>query len=295
VIVGAGPAGLHAGTYLGRFRRRIIIFNGGKPRAEWIPITYNLPGFPQGITGVEILRLQRRQCERYGAEIRREEVIAIAGIDGNFTVKTAQSQITTHKVLLATGVKDVPPNVPNAGHFKGTTIRHCPICDAYEACGRRMVIFGFGDRAAREAIWLSHYTDDLTILTTGLCTAEDISPWLRELLRERHIRILEQPVVSIEENGDQLGTITLADGIRVEDVYRGYSAMGLLPNVKLASSIGVELDDQGYILVGHYQITSVPGVYAAGDVVSGDLGQISVAAGHAATAATAIHDSMTPP
>ena len=291
VIIGAGPAGLHCGTYLGRFLRSVIVFHGGKSRAEWIPVTHNFPGFPQGITGPDLLRLLKRQAERHGAEIRREHVSSVEGTDGAFVVRTPRTETRTRKIVLATGVQDIPPEVPNARHYKGRTIRHCPICDAHEARGRKLVVFGSGDRAARMAIWLSHYTSDLSLLINP-GTKSDIPDDLLNLLEQYRIRVIEQRVVAIEERNQQLGTILLENDTRIENVFRGYSAMGLKPNSELAAAMGVELDPQGYIKVDSDQRTNLPGIYAIGDIVSGQLGQLSVAVGHAAIASIAIHNSM---
>lgn len=292
VVIGAGPGGLHTGTYLGRFLRKTAVLNGGRPRASWIPETHNSPGFPEGIAGVELLRLVREQCTRYGAEVHDEPALSIEGVDGEFAVRTPTGMLTTRKVVLATGVTDIPPNIPDPERHKGRTIRHCPICDAYEAKGRRMVVIGTGRRVAREAIWLSHYSDEITILTAGDGTEEDIPPDHRELLRELHIKVIASPVTAIEEHGGELGAIYFSDGSILDGVFRGYSAMGLKPNSELATAIGVEIDSSRCINTDQFQRTNIPGVYAVGDIVSNCVAQISVAVGHAAIAATHIHDTM---
>ncbi|MHB0999340.1 MAG: NAD(P)/FAD-dependent oxidoreductase [Armatimonadota bacterium] len=291
-IIGAGPSGLHTGTYLGRYRRHTIIFDGWKRRAEWIPVTHNFPAIPEGITGQDLLNRMTEQCKLYGAEIRNEPVEAVEGTDGVFLINGTKSEISAKKIVLATGVCDVPPHIPNAAHYKGQTIRHCPLCDAYEARDQKIVVFGHHDKAARQSIWLSSYTNDLTILTMGLSTKDDINPELRRILDQLHIDIYESPVEHIEEKGKTLGDITLEDGTLIKDVFRGYSAMGLMPNSSLAESMGVLLDSEGYIITDNHQKTNIEGVYAVGDIVSGELGQISVAVGHAATAATSVHNSM---
>src|SRR5690349_13439370 len=103
VVVGAGPAGLHCGTYLGRFRRPALIFNGGKPRAAWIPITHNFPGFPDGITGLELLSLLNTQCEQCGTSIVEDRVLSIEGSDGSFTVHAEKCEVKSKKIILAVG------------------------------------------------------------------------------------------------------------------------------------------------------------------------------------------------
>ena len=291
-VIGAGPAGLHCGTYLGRYLRSCVIFDGGRPRASWIPATHNFPCFPSGLPGNELLAKLRQQTLMYGAQIRRERVASIEAVDGTFTVRTDSSDTVVRKVVFATGVWDIPPHVPDADHYKGTTIRHCPICDAYESRGRKLVLFGSGNHAAMEALWMAHYSDDPAILTCGHGTRSEIDPQLLKRLDEKGIPIIEQPVVGIEENGDELGTVLLEDGAKIESVFRGYSTMGLKPHSDVARKMGIGLDPEGYIKVDQDQQTNMPGVYAVGDIVSGDVAQIVVAFGHVAIATIHIHNSL---
>ena len=292
VVIGAGPAGLMCGVYLGRYLRSVVIFHCFKSRAEWIPVTHNYPGFLEGITGPDMLKLLHRQAEMYGAIIRQERVCEIRQVEDGFIVRTTEGETSTGKIVIATGVQDIPPDIPNAVRFKGTTIRHCPICDAYEARGKKIVVFGWDNHAFKETLWLSHYTSDLILLTTGHASEEHVLAKLQEDLAERNIRTMDQKVVRIEEDGPLLGTIYLDDGSKIEHVFRGYSAMGLKANSELAASVGVVLDEHGYIKVKGPQRTSVEGIYAVGDIVSGQVAQISVAVGNAASAATAIHNSL---
>jgi len=290
-IVGAGPVGLHCATYLGRFLRHSIIFDGGRPRASWIPVTRNFPCFPGGVTGSALLACLRDQALLYGAEIRAERVRSIDGSDGDFHVRTSDGELTAGKIILATGVFDIPPEIPDADRYKGLTIRHCPVCDAYESRGRKIVMFGHGNHAASETLWMAHYSRDLILLTCGH-SADEIEPLLREQLRDAGIPIIEARVVDIVETGDELGTVILDDGDRIAGVFRGYSTMGLSPNNDLAKQMGIELDSDGYIKVDPKQQTSVRGVYAAGDIVSGDVAQVVVGMGHAAIACTDINNAL---
>lgn len=292
VVVGAGPSGLYCGTYLGRCRRQVTIFDGGKPRAGWIPRTHNFPAFPEGISGIELLQLMRQQCEQYGAEIRQERVLSISGQDKDFIVKTVEHELRTSKVVLATGVYDIPPDIPNAEHYKGATIRHCPICDAYEAIDKRVVVIGPGTHAARLTQWLLNYTADVILLTNDNEGRSAINPKMTQKLDECGIPIYGAKIAKIEEEDGILGTVTLEDGTEISGVFRGYSAMGLKPNSELAESIGAQLDAGGYIVVNDHQCTTIRGVYAVGDVVSNQIGQLSVGMGHAAKASVAIHNSL---
>ncbi|MHB0914000.1 MAG: NAD(P)/FAD-dependent oxidoreductase [Armatimonadota bacterium] len=289
-VIGAGPSGLYSGTYLGRFLRRTVIYDGGKPRASWIPGTYNFPGVSDWITGLDLLKQMRRQCEHY-AEIICERVISISGSYGDFTIETDRSKASARVVLLAAGAFDIPPDVPEPERHKGSTIRHCAVCDAYEARGRRLAVFGWGSRAARQAVWLTQYTRDITVLTTGH-GLQGVNSKLTSCLSRHGIPVIDVPVEAIETHGDELGTIRLSDGSAIEGVFRGYSAMGLKPNSELAAQMGAELDGEGFVKVNGRQSTNIRGLYAVGDIVARQVAQISTGFGNVAVAATDIHNSL---
>lgn len=158
--------------------------------------------------------------------------------------------------------------------------------------GRKLVLLGWGETVFKKALWISHYTKDITVLTTGHGGTEGANPRLAARLSDLGIRVLDSRVAEIEPNGEELGTVILEDGTRIEGVYRGYSTMGLQANSSVAEAMGVKLDNEGFIIVDSSQRTNVRGVYAAGDVVSGQIGQIVVAVGNAATATTDIHSKL---
>ncbi|HAH87725.1 MAG TPA: hypothetical protein DCL60_10195 [Armatimonadetes bacterium] len=292
IIIGAGPSGLHTGTYLGRFLCKAIVLNGARPRASWIPVTHNFPGFPEGVTGFELLELLRLQSLEYGSIMRDERAVEVTGEDGAFAVKTNKSTITAKKIVFATGVYDIPPDVPNAPHYKGATIRHCPVCDAYESRGRRLAVFGWDAHAVKITLWLSKYSKDISLLTTGHASRADIHSWDLEVMDRIGIPLYQSRVAAIEEHGDELGDIVFEDGSRLKDIFRGYSAMGLHPNSEVAAAMGVNVDERGFIKVDRKQCTNMRGVYAVGDVAGPDVGQLCVGMAHAAIAATDINNHL---
>lgn len=292
LIVGGGPGGLTAATYLGRFRRRFLLADAGRSRASWIPVSHNHPGFPDGIPGEELLARLRSQAERYGAEIAGTEVRSLErDREGGFRAGLADGrEVLAATVLLATGADDGPPPLPlpmlSDAVCRGL-VRYCPICDAYEVIGQRVALVGSGKCRVREALLLRGYTADLTVLTLR-------EPWSlpdeeRAILAEAGVRVVEAPVVdlALEQDAIVIGT---ADG-ETHRFASLYAALGLRARSRLAQALGAEHDEDGALAVGPHQETTVPGLYAAGDVVQG-LAQISVAMGHAAIAATAIHNSL---
>jgi len=289
LIVGAGPAGLTASIYLARFRRRIKAVDAGASRASLIPVSHNCPGFPEGISGNDLLARCRAQALRYGADIASGWVARLEKIDGGFATTCGGDRLMARTVLLATGVVDIEPVLPNLKDaIRCGYIRHCPICDGYEAIDKKVAVIGSGKGGLKEALFLKCYTADLTLLTLGndmALTGDD-----RETLRRARIRVIEEPVDEVCFEQGKIGAIRMESG-ETHQFDALYSALGAVTRSDLAVQAGAECDPEGHLIVDDHLRTSVPGLYAAGDVVS-SLNQISVAMGHAAIASTTIHNSL---
>ena len=193
------------------------------------------------------------------------------------------------RVLLATGGLDVEPELPGVRDaVRRGLVRFCPICDAYEVIGQRVALIGYGRCKVREALLLRAYTDDLTLLTLG--RPLHLAPDDEQALHDANVRILDEPVARLEVEGDRLATWHMHGGAkhRFDTLY---TALGTRIRSDLARSLGAAVDEDGALLVDAHQQTTVPGLFAAGDVVQG-LSQVSVAAGQAAVAATAINRSL---
>lgn len=288
LIIGGGPAGLTAAIYLARYRRRIAIIDSGKSRAAWIPISHNHAGFPDGINGKELLGRMRSQAERYGARTIAGEVTGVRQLQLGFYARSAVGRLEARTILFATGVIDGVPDVPNLyGAVQAGAVRFCPICDGYEVIDRKIAVLGCGDKVIREAQFIRTYTPDLTILTPN--GSQGLHRKQRRGLASAGITIID---TSIAEIGAHAGGVhvALCDGraLRFDALY---AALGSKPRSILARDIGAKLDGTGCLVVGADLQTSVPGAYAAGDVVS-SLDQISVAMGQAAIASTAIHNAL---
>ena len=168
LIVGAGPAGLTAATYLARFRRRVLVADGGAPRACWIPVSHNMPGFPQGITGDAILGRMTEQAQEYGAVIETGRVESLTRDGDGFVVRLNGRELRIRAVLLATGVTDHHPDLPGVERaIERSLVRICPICDGYEAIDKAVAVIGDDDKGMREAAFLRTYSDRVTLIHTG--------------------------------------------------------------------------------------------------------------------------------
>lgn len=289
LIVGAGPAGLTAAIYLGRYRRRFAVVDSGMSRAAWIPITHNHPGWPDGIKGTELLARIRAQAERYGPDIREGTVERITAVEGGFEVVVDGRAVTAANVLLACGVKDNDPPLPGVEDaIRRALIRICPICDGYEVSGQAVGVLGDSDLGVREALFLKTWTDDISLIHVG--PAEALSPADRRHLSKAGIRLVETPCQSVVLENEALTALCFGPDqtLRFDALY---AALGCTARSELAVQAGAQLDDKGRLFVDDHQQTSVPGLFAAGDIVRG-LNQISTAEGEAAIAATAIHNRL---
>jgi len=283
LIIGAGPAGLTAATYLGRFRRRAVVIDAGASRARWIPESHNIPAFARGIGGSELLCQLRDQAVRYGADIRSGHVDSIALRDGGFAVRLGDCELVSRFVLLATGVRDHLPDLNECEEavLRGL-LRVCPICDAFEATGREIAVIGSGEHAEREAEFLLTYSDRITLVDVG---EQELPQWRGN----SGIRVIRSEVRNLVLEDDRLVLRRPDSEPIVFDV--AYSALGCTPQNNLAASLGAQMDDSNALRVNSHQQTSVEGLYAAGDIVRG-LNQVVVAAAEAAIAATDIHNKL---
>jgi len=286
LIIGAGPAGLTAATYLGRFRRRTLVVDGGAPRACWIPLSHNMPGFPAGITGADILTRMREQAQEYGAVIAPGRVENLAQEGKGFVAEIEGRAIRARAVLLATGVVDHHPDLPGVEQaVQKALVRICPICDGYEATDKAVAVIGHSDKGAREAAFMRTYSDRVTLIHIG--PADALSR--RDELDRLGVELILAPLEAVELEQDRVTALTWGGQTRAFDLV--YSALGTSPNAELAKGLGVRLSGDGRLEVDLHQATSVPGLYAAGDVVRG-LNQIAVATAEAAVAATDIHNRL---
>ena len=286
LVIGAGPAGLTAATYLARFRRAVLVADGGEPRANWIPVSHNTPGFPEGLTGRDMLARMRAQAEEYGAVIEAGRAENLQPIEDGFEADLNGRTVRARAVLLASGLEDHHPDLPGVDPaIRRSLVRICPICDGYEATGKRVAVIGNSDLGVREAAFLRTYSDEVTLFHIGPPEALTC----RSELDRLGVTLLEGSLEGVSLEGDRVRAISWGGTERAFDFL--YSALGTTPNCKLARSLGARLAEDGRLEVDLHQLTSVPGLYAAGDVVRG-LNQIAVATAEAAVAATAIHNLL---
>lgn len=288
VIIGGGPAGLTAAIHLGRFRRRVIVIDVGEGRTALIPRTWNHPGHPAGIPGAQLLHRMRQQVAELGIPILPERVLRLDRLPrGGFEVLAGSLRVARH-VILATGVVDrLPPIADARAAVLAGQLRLCPVCDAYEATGKSVAVIGTDAHAASEALFLTHYSRQVTLMTLG--APAQLSPDDRTTLRNAGVVIDQSPDVTWDLSGEG---VTLdrpgASPLRLNAVWSG---LGAVAQADLATGLGVVPAPDGRIVTDDYQETSVAGLFAAGDVTTG-LNQIGTAIGQAQIAASRIHSIL---
>jgi thioredoxin reductase (NADPH) len=291
LIIGGGPAGLTAAVYLARFHLDILVLDGGKSRAAWIPCSHNHAGFPDGINGKELLERMRRQAQKYGAKIQTEQATKLERDErtGLFTATWGSGCEQARAVLLATGVSNRRPPMDEELHsdaLAGGLIRYCPICDGFEVTDKKIGVIGSDSHGVAEALFIRSYTADVTLIAPD--QALRLKPEDAEKLKAAGIGCVDGPAQAVAITGDCI-VVDTADGHYTFDSV--YPALGSDTHTQLGEMVGAKLAEDGCFLCDDHQRTSVPGLYAAGDVVHG-LDQISHAMGEGGVAATTIRNDL---
>jgi thioredoxin reductase (NADPH) len=289
LVIGGGPAGLTAAIYLARFHLCLKLVDAGNSRASWIPCTHNHAGYPDGISGKELIARMADQARKYGASIETGRVTRLDRTGDGFSAEWGEGPVTARTVLLATGLKNRRPPMEPELHDEALArglIRYCPICDGYEVTDRKVGVIGSGSHGVAEAVFIRGFTEDITLIAPD--KAHELSAEDRKRLDDYGIGCVDGPCegVAFDERCITIGT---PYGHHTFDSV--YPALGSDIHNELAEQVGAQLSEDGSIKVDSHQRTSVPGLYAAGDVVLG-LDQISHAMGEGGVAATTIRNDL---
>ena len=283
VVVGGGVAGLAAASWIGRYRRSVVVVDGQDQRNKQVEVSHGYLGRdPQ--SPADLLARGREEVLAYPtASLRDGEVKRVERRDdGLFEV---DDDLLAHRVLLACGVKDAFPDVEGFFEHYGASVFHCPACDGYEARDRHVVALGWDPHLVGFASTLQNWACSVTVVTNGLRFRGDDS--CRAQLADNGITLLEQDAVRLlGERGDLRG-VELGNG-RVLPASMVMFSVAHTPRTDLAEALGCRLDDEGYVAVDEHGETSVPGVYAAGDLTPGlQLSLVAAASGVVAGVAAA--------
>lgn len=288
VIVGGGPSGLSAALVLGRSRRRVLLVHDGptrNARAEAAHTVFTRDGTPPA----ELLRIGREQLVPYGVVLRDERVVGVEQTAAGFAVVFDRSpSVEARKLLLATGVRDVLPDVPGFSELWGTGVFHCPYCHGWEVAGRPLCIYGRGEVAHHLSRLLLGWSDDLVLFTDG---PAELSDERRARIAGHGIVIREERVERLAGSNGRLEAVVLEGG---EVVPRAgmFFMPAQEPRSDLSSRLGCPFTTDGRVEADAFGRTPVPGVYVAGDMAPGMQQVLAAAASGAMAGATLNNDLL---
>ena len=279
-VVGRGPAGLSAAIYTGRAGLATVVF-GSQPKVWGEHRIDNYFGFPEGITGQDLLEAGTAQARRFGVEIRDEKVLDIKWAE-RFTLLAPGGEVEAPAVLMATGVSRRKPKVPGLDQLEGRGVSYCVSCDGFFFKGRPVAVLGEGDYAAAKALELLDYTRLVTLCTDARPQA--FSEQMRSRLAAEEIPLREEKVAAVA-GSEAVSGLEFKEGppLALEGVF---VAIGEASSADFARSLGLEMRGN-FIVVDPRQQTSIPGIWAAGDC-TGRYPQIATAVGDGAVAASGI-------
>ncbi len=288
IIIGGGLAGLSAAVYLGRGKRDTLVIHSGKSMAKWEPEVQNYPGFPEGIAGAELLNRCMEQASRFEVEIVDDEIQSLTKQNESFHLRGREDSYYAKRVLIATGLTHLPPEIPGVRECLGRSLFFCKDCDAFRLKGQRVIIIGWNNDAADYALGMLLFTPHVMVATDG----KDVQ-WndeRAEWLGEYGIHVRHEAIAGLEHKEGRVRSMVFAAGEPAQ-VEAMFTTRGDACHNTLAEEIGAELDDEGQICIDASMRTSVSGLYAAGCVTPANC-QMVIAAGQGATAAQAINRDL---
>lgn len=297
-MIGAGPSALAAAIYTTREDIKTILYEkatiGGM--AAITDKVDNYPGFPDGIEGMTLAGHLEKQAERFGATIDFGDVSAIR-LEGAYKIVTVDGQdVKAKSVLIATGSDYKKIGVPGEKELYGRGVHYCATCDGAFYRDKKLAVIGGGNSAIQETIFLTRYTSHIDLLVRSTIKASDV-------LQQELQKYVDEGKVTIHlgtttdeiliTDGRASGVCVTKDGVQQDIAVDGvFVFVGLLPNTQFLEGSGVELDEVGLVKTNQHLETTLPGVFASGDVRSGATMQIASAVGEGASAALSIREYL---
>ena len=288
IIIGGGMAGLSAAIYLGRAQRDTLVIDSGHSMARWEPAVENYLGFSEGVAGTELLRQGRLQAERHDVKFADDRIEEIRTNESEFVLHGEQGTYHAKRLLLATGIFHLPPEIPGVGECLGHSMFFCKDCDGFRVREKRIAICGANDEAVEYALGMLLYSACVMIVTNGEKPrwSEEHARWIEEYEVPVHLGRIHD----VEHRDRQILGLHFADNqeVKIDNIF---TTRGDVFHTELAEQLGATLDNEGQIQVDHCMRTTVPNVYAAGCVTPANC-QMIIAAGQGATAAQSINRDL---
>ena len=289
VIIGGGPAGLAAGLYAARARLKVILVEKGVVGgqiviSDWIE---NYPGFPEGLSGLDLVQKFTEQAKRFGLNIENNAAVSVDLSDPVKRIVFNDRTVTTHTIIIATGASPKKLDAPGEEMFYGKGVSSCATCDAPFFKDRIVAAVGGGDTAVKESLFLTRFVEKVYLIhRRDRLRAEMILQ--EQALANEKIEIIWDSVLTGIQGFTNVENITVQNVKTKEEktlsVDGCFIWVGEMPNTKFLAD-GVKLDEKGFIVANLNMETSVPGVFVAGDVRNTPLRQVATAVGDGAVAA----------
>jgi thioredoxin reductase (NADPH) len=288
IVIGGGIAGLSAAIYLGRAQRDALVIDSGHSMAKWEPSVENYLGFPKGVNGEDLLKYGRKQAERYEAKFVEDKIEGAAKEKETFLLRGKNGTYRCNRLLLATGIFHIPPDIPGVKECLGHSMFFCKDCDGYRVREKRIAIIGANNEAVEYALGMLHYSPWVIVATNGdkIRWDDEHAAWLKEY----EIPVETERVRDVKHRRRKILAFSFDQDRQVKIDYI-FTTRGDVFRTELAESLGAKLDSDGQIQVDQCMRTSVPRLYAAGCVTPANC-QIVIAAGQGAAAAQAINRDL---
>jgi FAD-dependent pyridine nucleotide-disulphide oxidoreductase len=299
VMVGAGPSALTAAIYTTREDIDTTLYEKGVVGglAAITDKVDNYPGFPDGVEGMALADRLQRQAERFGAKIEYGNVSAIRHEDGVNVLTVDGNEVRAKAVLIATGSDYNKLNIPGEAEYYGRGVHYCATCDGAFYRDKRLVVVGGGNSGVQEAIFLTRFASHIDLLVRSTVKAsqvlqDDLKKYIDNGKVTIHLETVPTEIV-VDSTGKVTAVKATKAGEATEFMVDGvFIFIGLKPNTQFLEGSGVELDERRLIKTDNHLATSLPGVFASGDVRSGATMQVASAVGEGATAALSIREYL---
>ncbi len=294
VMIGAGPSALAASVYTTRENIDTILVEKGVigGLAAITDMVDNYPGFSKGITGMELADELKAQAERFGAQIELDIIEGIDSSENGLVIRGSSANYRAGAVLIATGSDYKKIGVPGEKEYYGRGVHYCATCDGAFYKDKKLVVVGGGNSAAQEALFLTRFATEIEVLIRGeKWKASDVL--VEEILKHEKItcrfNTTTDEIVGQDNRVTKVVGTDKTKGEKVELETDGvFVFVGLRPNTGFLQDTDIKLDEYGFIKTNEDLETTVPGIFASGDVRSGATMQIASAVGEGATAALKI-------
>lgn len=289
IILGSGPAGLSAALYAARADLDPLVITGMTlhGQASTTDIIENYPGFPEGISGPELGQLFQAQAERFGAKIEIDHAVKVDLNERPFTLETYSKQYQIKSLIITTGATHRKLNIPGEKDFVGRGVSYCGTCDGWFFKGKDIVVVGGGDSALEEGLFLTRFANSVTIIHRRDELRAGAILQNRAFANPK-IKFIWDTVVTEILGDDAVNAVKLknvkTDEEEIHETEGVFIFIGHTPNTQIFTD-QLELDDEGYIVINQSMETSVPGVFAAGEVADPSFRQVVTSAGMGAAAA----------